>query len=306
MLDGQLLLTGTHTSGAPAARPSRTMLWVGLLCLVLAGCASRTTRAPVVDLNTTPTPPAPAASGATYVVKPGDTLYGISRANGVDIESLKRWNNITDSNHLAVGQVLKLSAPGSGAGTAPTGGAKSPATPVKPPETKPTEPTPLPPPPGEQPATPAPNQAPPAANPPATTAPPPAETPKPARAADAGQINWGWPAQGQVIQNFSNSTKGIDISGNPGDPVVAAADGKVMYSGNGVRGLGNLIIINHTNGFITAYAHNQSLLVKSGQEVKKGAKIAEVGQTDTSSPRLHFEIRRQGTPVDPLQYLPSR
>jgi len=80
----------------------------------------------------------------------------------------------------------------------------------------------------------------------------------------------------------------------------------VMYAGNGVRGLGNLIIVNHDNGFITAYAHNRTLLVKAGQDVKKGAKIAEMGQTDAASVRLHFEVRRQGTPVDPLQYLPSR
>ncbi|KAK76864.1 peptidase, M23 family [Bordetella holmesii H620] len=87
---------------------------------------------------------------------------------------------------------------------------------------------------------------------------------------------------------------------------MAAADGKVMYSGNGVRGLGNLIIINHQNGFITAYAHNRALLVKTGQDVKRGAKIAELGQSDTNAPKLHFEIRRQGTPVDPMQYLPAR
>ncbi|ARP86454.1 peptidoglycan DD-metalloendopeptidase family protein [Bordetella genomosp. 9] len=299
MLDGQLSLTGTVSPGAHAARSAHLLIGVGLICLFLAGCASRTTRAPVVDMTATPAP-APAAAGGTYVVKPGDTLYGIARANGVDVESLKRWNNIVDSNHLAVGQVLKLSAP-SGAASASAGGSKTaPATPVRPPEQK-TEPTPLPPPPGEEPASPAA-----AANNPAPTPPAPADTPKPARAADAGSVNWGWPAQGQVITTFSTSTKGIDIAGNPGDPVVAAADGKVMYSGNGVRGLGNLIIINHTSGFITAYAHNRTLLVKTGQEVKKGAKIAEVGQTDTTSPRLHFEIRRQGTPVDPLTYLPAR
>ena len=87
---------------------------------------------------------------------------------------------------------------------------------------------------------------------------------------------------------------------------MAAGGGKVMYAGNGVRGLGNLVIIDHGNSFITAYAHNKSLLVKSGQSVKKGAKIAEMGQSDAPSPRLHFEVRRQGTPVDPMQYLPSR
>jgi lipoprotein NlpD len=298
MLDGQSLLTGTELPGAPRARLPLAPLCVGLLCLVLAGCASRTARAPVVDMTATPAPTTPAGSGATYVVKPGDTLYGIARSNGVDVESLKRWNTITDTNHLAVGQVLRLSAPAAGAATAGAGTKTPPVTPVRPPEQK-TEPTPLPPP-GEQPA------SPPPANPPATPAPAPVETPKPPRAADAGAINWGWPATGSLVQTFSSGSKGIDIGGNPGDPVLAAADGKVMYSGNGVRGLGNLIIINHQNGFITAYAHNRALLVKTGQDVKKGAKIAEVGQTDTTSPRLHFEIRKQGTPVDPLQYLPAR
>jgi lipoprotein NlpD len=119
-------------------------------------------------------------------------------------------------------------------------------------------------------------------------------------------IDWGWPAKGKVIQGFTPATKGIDIAGAAGDAIEAAAGGKVMYAGNGVRGLGNLVIIEHSDGFITAYAHNRTLLVKAGQEVKRGFKIAEMGQTDTTSVRLHFEVRRQGTPVDPLQYLPSR
>ncbi|OXR49450.1 MULTISPECIES: peptidoglycan DD-metalloendopeptidase family protein [unclassified Pusillimonas] len=128
----------------------------------------------------------------------------------------------------------------------------------------------------------------------------------PSRASDAALVSWGWPANGKIIQGFTANTKGIDIEGKVGDPVTAAASGKVMYAGNGVRGLGNLILIGHSNGFITAYAHNHKLMVKTGQEVSKGAKIAEIGQTDTTSPRLHFEIRRSGTPVNPLAYLPSR
>ncbi|WP_454690007.1 peptidoglycan DD-metalloendopeptidase family protein [Achromobacter aloeverae] len=301
MLNGQLSLTGiSHFAGASFMRAQRSVIYAALCgCVVLAGCTTGP-RAPVVDL--TNAPPEPAASGApggTYVVKPGDTLYKIARANGVDVDTLKHWNGMSDSNVLSVGQVLKLSAPAGGAAAAPVG-----SRPVLKPSEQSTEPTPLPPP-GEQPqpATPA---APPATTP--ATQPPPSvpETPKPARAADASIINWAWPASGQLIQTFNANTKGIDIGGNAGDPVTAAADGKVMYSGNGVRGLGNLIIINHNNGFITAYAHNRALLVKTGQEVKRGAKVAEIGQTDAASPRLHFEIRRQGTPVDPLQYLPPR
>jgi len=147
--------------------------------------------------------------------------------------------------------------------------------------------------------------------PPVAAVPAPAQpvTPPPATAAradDASLISWGWPAAGKIIQGFNANTKGIDLEGKPGDPVVAAADGKVMYAGNGVRGLGNLVLLGHSNGFITAYAHNQQLLVKSGDEVKKGSRIALLGQSDTTSPRLHFEIRRKGTPVNPLSYLPSR
>ena len=126
------------------------------------------------------------------------------------------------------------------------------------------------------------------------------------RASDATLINWGWPAKGKVIQEFTATTKGIDIAGNAGDAVEAAADGKIMFSGKGPRGLGNLIIIDHDNGFITAYGHNRTLLAKEGQKVKKGAKIAEMGQSDADSVRLHFEIRRRNSPVDPTQYLPIR
>jgi len=134
----------------------------------------------------------------------------------------------------------------------------------------------------------------------------PTEPPIPMPASDANLIAWGWPASGKMIQGFNANTKGIDIEGAVGDTVVAAASGKVMYAGNGVRGLGNLILLGHSNGFITAYAHNDKLLVKSGDTVSKGDKIALLGQTDTSSPRLHFEIRRSGTPVNPLSYLPKR
>lgn len=125
------------------------------------------------------------------------------------------------------------------------------------------------------------------------------------RAADAGKLDLIWPAKGDIIQRFTPETKGIDIAGSVGEPVVAAASGKVVYAGNGVRGLGNLIIIDHGNGFITAYAHNERLIAKQNDSVTKGAEIATLGQSDTTSPRLHFEVRRNGTPVNPLSYLPA-
>ena len=251
----------------PALRRSSGALLLCVLTL-LAGCANQSgNRAPVTDLNSGGT-----AVARTYVIKPGDTINKIARANGVDEATILRLNKLANPNRLIVGQTLRLSE---GAETAAL--ASRPST-MTTPEARPVDAS--------------------------TSNSQVSETTAPA--ADAGLISWGWPANGKVIQGFTQATKGIDIAGNAGDPIEAAANGKVMYSGNGVRGLGNLIIVNHDNGFITAYAHNRTLLVKAGQEVKKGAKIAEMGQTDASSVRLHFEVRRQGTPVDPLQYLPSR
>jgi len=286
MLNGQLQLTDMNL-GASMTRLRRPLFAVGVLSLaILAGCASKGTRAPVVDM--TGGQPAPTAASGSYVVKPGDTLYKIARANNVDIENIKRWNNISDPNQISVGQVLRMSgsATGGGAQTAPIASNRP-------------QPRQL-----DQPETPAATTHAHDATP--TPAPAPVDTKPATRAADAGVINWAWPANGQIVQAFNASSKGIDIAGALGDPITAAADGLVKYSGNGVRGLGNLIIVEHQNGFITAYAHNRALLVKTGQTVKRGAKIAELGQSDTTSARLHFEIRRQGTPVDPMQYLPPK
>jgi len=131
------------------------------------------------------------------------------------------------------------------------------------------------------------------------------ESSKPAAKASDSTIAWGWPTEGKVGRGYSDSNKGIDIPGKLGQPVVAAADGKVVYSGNGLRGYGKLIIIKHDKTFLSAYAHNNALLVKEGQLVRKGQKIAEMGNTDADQVKLHFEIRRFGKPVDPAQYLDS-
>ncbi|MCK6428808.1 MAG: peptidoglycan DD-metalloendopeptidase family protein, partial [Burkholderiaceae bacterium] len=163
---------------------------------------------------------------------------------------------------------------------------------------------------GAAPAAEAPTPLPPAASaapsvPPAAKA---AETTKPAAVAaiDTG-FAWQWPAAGSVIATFDEArNKGIGIAGKEGDPVLAASDGQVVYSGSGLRGYGNLVIIKHTDDFISAYAHNRQILVKQGQTVKRGQRIAELGKTDSSVPKLHFEIRQRGKPVDPLKYLPSR
>jgi lipoprotein NlpD len=120
-------------------------------------------------------------------------------------------------------------------------------------------------------------------------------------------LGWIWPGNGPVIAGFDEvKNKGVDIAGAAGDAVVAAADGKVVYADSGLRGYGKLIILKHNNTFLTAYAHNQNLLVKEDQVVKKGQKIAEMGNTDADRVKLHFEVRRQGKPVDPAKYLPAK
>lgn len=257
----------THPiAGSLVGSTRHALIALGVLA-VLAGCGTRGAKAPVTDMSSAG-PAQPAATG-TYTVRAGDTLYKIAQAHGTDVASLIKLNKIGDPTQLRVGQVLRLD-----------GG------------------TPMPP---QPPAVAASPSTAPAATP---VTPPPAPTAS--RASDANVISWGWPASGKIIQGFNNNTKGIDIEGAPGDPVTAAADGTVMYAGNGVRGLGNLVLLGHSDGFITAYAHNQELLVKTGDKIKKGARIALLGQTDTTSPRLHFEIRRRGTPVNPLSYLPPR
>ena len=144
---------------------------------------------------------------------------------------------------------------------------------------------------------------------------PPAALPQPGLPATAppaasegpDSVAWMWPATGRILAGFSEATnKGVDIVGKIGDPVVASASGRVVYSGTGLRGYGKLIIIKHNQTYLSAYAHNSNLLVKEGQNVVRGQKIGEIGDTDSSQAKLHFEIRRLGKPVDPLKYLPAR
>ena len=133
-----------------------------------------------------------------------------------------------------------------------------------------------------------------------------AEPRAPRRRRRRDKIDWVWPATGKLVAGFSDTAnlKGIDIAGKPGQPVVASAAGKVVYAGTGMRGYGKLVIVKHNTTFLSAYAHNSEILVKEGQQVARGQKIAEMGNTDADQVKLHFEIRRLGKPVDPLQYLP--
>ncbi len=210
-----------------------------------------------------------------YTVKPGDTLTRIGLDNGQGWRDLARWNNLTNPDLIEVGQVLRVAPPG--------GAVESAGVVVRP--------------------------IPPSGNASASATPPKAE-PAPAtqnNAVNDEGLGFIWPANGVLIAGFDEAkNKGLDIAGKAGDPVMAAADGQVVYAGSGLRGYGNLIILKHNNTFLTAYAHNQALLVKEDQKVRKGQKIAEMGKTDADRVKLHFEVRRQGKPVDPAKLLPAR
>jgi len=299
---------GNSASGAGRDHPQRHGARTCLLLLALstavlaAGCASRTKPAPVTHLSADkarePAQRVVAPPVATsYTVVAGDTLSSIAREHGITVDALVRLNQIDHPDRLLVGQVLRLSAP-------PT------ASTVTQPVQSPTGTAPA----GTTPVAQTPSNANASATSTANTTPSTTTTPSATptrstsapRASDANLIRWDWPASGRILQVFNVNTKGIDLEGKIGDPVKAAANGTVMYAGNGVRGLGNLILLGHSDGFISAYAHNQVLMVKTGQQIQQGAQIATIGQSDTTSPRLHFEIRRRGTPVNPLSYLPAR
>jgi lipoprotein NlpD len=312
-----------------------------ILASLLGGCASKpmspVSRAPVEDRTTPPKPSVPAAPvpapvavapaptvapvavpvktlpGAEnagkpgyYTVKPGDTLIRVGLETGQNWRDVARWNGLDNPNLIEVGQVLRVTPPGTAevamarpvptlpsvTGTslpaAPTRTASAPVVTSLPPMTSATAPG--------------------TASVPTPAAAPVASAPAaPASSAGDDDIAWIWPTSGTVLAGFDEAkNKGLDIAGKLGDPVLAAGDGRVVYAGSGLRGYGNLVILKHNNTFLTAYAHNQTLLVKEDQTVRKGQKIAELGQSDTDRAKLHFEIRRQGKPVDPARYLPAR
>jgi lipoprotein NlpD len=268
-----------------------------------------------------PRPPAPAAGAmGNYTVIKGDTLYSIAFRNGTDFRDLAQANGISPPYTIWPGQVLKVPPHGAGAVPArvPTTVvvAKAPPPPPANPGFQPVESSPPPPPPPAHAATAAPMVAaastapPPAAATAINAPPPPVATPVVAGGATrvAGGVKWRWPASGQLVGRFQGNAAipGIDIAGKEGDPVVAAADGVVVYSGNGLVGYGELVIIKHNDSFLSAYGHNRKRLVTEGQQVKAGQEIAEMGSSSSSRDELQFQIRKDGSPVDPLEYLPSR
>jgi lipoprotein NlpD len=223
----------------------------------------------------------------SYTVKKGDTLYAIGLEYGFDYKDIARWNDIAAPAYtIKIGQVLKLKPPAS-AENAPAAPAAegAVASAIK------TEAAP---------------QAKPLDEPVSTPTEIKADVAKPAeKALDDSAVEWGWPAVGKIIAKFSDNNKGMDIAGSEGQPILAAASGKVVYSGNGLRGYGKMVIIKHNTTYLSAYAHNSQIVVKEGQDVVKGQKIAEMGNSDADSVMLHFEIRKLGQPIDPEKFLPG-
>lgn len=279
------------------------MLLALLSACVLAGCANKNRPAPVEDRSPNAIKaPAKMIAGADnagksgyYSVKSGDTLIRIGMDNGQSWRDIARWNNIENPNLIETGQVLRVTPP------------EETGVVVRPVLSTNVVTSPAPATAASAPAT-ATNTA--AVRPPASAASPPnSSTPANNLAnTDSAEetVSFQWPTRGNVLAGFDEvKNKGIDIAGKAGDPVLAAADGKVVYAGSGLRGYGNLVILKHNNTYLTAYAHNQSLLVKEDQAIKRGQKIAEMGSSDADQVKLHFEIRRQGKPVDPAKYLPA-
>jgi lipoprotein NlpD len=243
----------------------------------------------------------------TYTVQKGDTLYGIALEHGFDYKEVAEWNGIESPYIIRIGQQLKFNAsPQTGVVTPLKAGAAADARPaVEDPLLK-TQPKAVKHPYLEQAEKGSTVKA------ESQDKPVPAELPAEKKEGipveDDERIEWNWPAAGKVIAPFnevSSSGKGLDIGGKSGQPVLAAGPGKVVYSGNGLRGYGKLVIIKHNKTYLSAYAHNHKILVKEGQNVTRGQKIAEMGDTDADQVKLHFEIRRFGKPVDPIKYLPS-
>ena len=283
----------------------RFVVWglVAGACLLVAGCGSTSlNRAPVedrrsaasktvMDPNTQAVKQPPGFENAGkpgyYTVKPGDTLIRVGLETGQNWKDIRRWNNLDNPNQIEVGQVLRVVPPAASAPAAATQTAV-----VTRPIASSTATASSVPPPGQA----------------ASAAKPEAAAQPEVAANGEDQVAWNWPVNGgSVLAGFDEvKNKGLDLSGAAGDPVFAAADGRVVYAGAGLRGYGNLIILKHNNTYLTAYAHNQALLVKEDQSVRKGQKIAEMGNSDADRVKLHFEVRRQGKPVDPAKYLPAR
>ncbi len=268
-----------------------------IICAGLCACSSPQRTAPITDRSviTSSSIEAPIDRNVVhYTVKSGDTLSQISRRSGHSVAELASWNHLEDLNDLKVGQVLRVKPSDDGqssavqtasVGTAShvevrsidTARKETQATSATPKSTRKTETV--------------------------------SSSAVPASASDIKEVDgigWSWPAQGKVIAAFAaGKNRGIDIAGTRGQKVLSAADGTVLHKGS-MNGYGNLVIIKHSDNVLSAYAHNDKILVKEKQQIRRGQQIAEMGSTDSDRVKLHFEIRYQGKPVDPVKYLPAQ
>lgn len=327
-------LSGALTHLRPTLRAS----FLAMLCACLYACSSSPTQAPVSDAQVVkkPAPPvtkplvkaSPDWRPDTYIVKKGDTLYSIGLQYGYDYKEIAQLNGLTAPFSIKIGQELKLKDPKTIAGTnepaadgvtiAPlkqnsviTGTSNGEAPFITEPKalreayseqaliTKPVTP-----PQGTE------NAKSSEAKPNSNSTPAPTLKTTPLAASDINNVDddaivWGWPTAGKVTGSFSDNNKGIDIAGAQNQAINAAAAGRVIYSGSDLRGYGKLVIIKHNKNYLSVYAHNNQILVKEGQAVNKGQKIAEMGNSDADRYLLHFEIRQQGKSVDPSKLLPN-
>lgn len=321
------------------------VLTLAVSALVIAGCMSQRP-APAVDrgASSSARATAPVTGGpGYYTVKKGDTLYRIALEHGQDYRDVVAWNNIANPNSIKEGQILRVAPLAVAAVTSGGPVVAQPVVTAQVVESRPLDEAGRPastpsavsaeglkrePRGGKEPYS---DEAyarlnkggdvaskpqvaavdpKPEVNPEAQREPKPEVKPeaKPeAAVAGPDDVAWQWPSSGKVVSPYSEAgNKGVDFSGKSGDPVLAAADGKVVYVGTGIRGFGQLLIVKHNSTFLSAYAHNRKILVAEGQQVTRGQRIAEMGNTDSESVKLHFEIRKQGKPVDPMLFLPKR
>jgi len=259
-------------------------VWL-LLCCLLPACSSGPPSAPIGDRSDKPI-----RIPAVHTVGQSDTLYSVAFLYGKTVEELAAWNGIRKPYTIYRGQKIRLTKPA----PKPRPVARK-VAPSKPKVSTPTRSKPA-----------VTSKVQPSRPKVATSR---SKTPVPGPEASKGPLSWTWPTNGRLIRRFdarSSGKKGINIAGKAGNPVRAAAAGKVVYAGSGLSGYGRLIIIKHNKDFLSAYAHNRKLIAREGQWVKKGELIAHMGSSATDRTQLHFEIRKKGRPVDPLRYLPKR
>ena len=302
-------------------KQTRPLALLTLTVCLLSACSTASRRAPIIDRAHAPVATRPAAPvvveepkeeiRSSYVVKRGDTLLRIALDHGLNYRDVVSWNRLANPDDIKVDQVLRLSAPDHVAGAQ--------STPAPMPEVRPAAPRKTGPRGEKRPYSDGaladmkkdddgkPDARPEPKVEKASVATGGIAAGSIVKADDDEKLSWMWPSDGKIVATFDEGkNKGIDIAGKPGQQVMAAGAGKVMYAGSGIRGYGNLVIVKHSNSLLSAYAHNRSIVVKEGQTVNKGEKIAEMGDSDSDSVKLHFEIRQQGKPVDPSRFLPNR